>query len=271
MTNRIIFIGWFLIAVGFAISWYPLKYLKGMQMGSPQLLFYAFASASLSTLPWLAYQAKEWRNRSESLLLFGITGSVMVTFLNFSIASGDPLGVVGLFCLTLSSALLLKRVLSNQALVFKEFLVLLLIIVVSLVSYFGMSATPYKLHWTQFTAIFAGIASYWFYKSHGSSHDIPLGSKLAAVFICSTWLVGMVIIFSPRFVSFPYENAVLMSIAYGVVFLIPIVISISKVFSVQDEKYLLLWLVMGLATVLITTHYVDVTTVLIDSVNSVDR
>ena len=261
MTNRITSVGWFIVAAVFALCWYPLKYLKGMQIGSPQLLFYAFASASLCTIPWLAYQVKQWRNQTESLLVFGISGSVMLTFLNFSIVTGEPLDSISIFTFVISSILLLKRVHSEHPIVFAEFMVLLAIAIASLLVFFGLRTTPIGWHWSQFTAVIAGLACYLFYVKHAQSSGIPLGPKLAAVFICSTWLVGMVIIFSPRFVSFPYENAILISIFYGVVGLIPILLALLKIFSVPQEKSLLIWIVLVLVVAVISVEYFEVTAI----------
>ena len=258
MTNRITSVGWFLVAAVFALCWYPLKYLKGMQIGSPQLLFYAFASASLCTIPWLAYQAKEWRNQTESLLVFGITGSVMLTFLHFSIMGGEILGSISIFSLVVSSILLLKRVLSEQSIVFTEFLVLLVIAVASLLVFFGLRTTVIAWHWSQLSAVIAGLSCYLFYQKNGSNQSIPVASRLAAVFICSTWLVGMVIIFSPRFVSFPYENAVLISVLYGVLGLIPVLLAVLKVFSAPQEKNLLIWVALVLIVAVVSVEFLEV-------------
>lgn len=258
MTNRISSVGWFVVAAAFALFWYPLKYLKGMQIGSSQLLFYAFASASICTIPWLAYQVKAWRNQTEPLLMIGITGAVMLAFLNFSILSGDVLSSISIFSLVISSILLLKRVLSEQALVFIEFLFLLVVAVSSLLVLFGLGASSRGLHWSQFAAIIAGISCYFFFKKHSQSSEVPIASKLAAVFICSTWIVGMVIIFSPRFVSFPYENAVLFSVLYGVVGLVPVAIAVLKILSAPEENNLLIWVVSVLLLAVISVELVRV-------------
>lgn len=251
MTNRIIFIGWFAVAVGFALCWYPLKYLKGMQMGSPQLLFYAFSSASLCTIPWLGNQVKLWQGHTDSLLAVGLSGSVVLTFLNFSLLGGEPLSVVSIFCLTLTAILLLKGVLSNQQLGVTEFLILLTNLLVSLVVLFVLQSTS-QFHWSQFTAVLAGISCYKFFRYHSSSLAVPLASKLSAIFICSTWLVGMVIIFSPRLVSFPQENAVLISVLYGVLCLVPVLLAVLRVFQEQPERYLLLWVVLVLGVAILS-------------------
>ena len=258
MTNRIIFIGWFFIAVGFALYWYPLKYLTDMQIGSPQLLFYAFSSASLCTIPWLGCQVKQWRGHAESLLAVGLSGSVMLTFLNFSLVSGDPLSVIGIFCLTLAAILLLKRVLSQQPIIFVEYFVLLLVLITSLVVLFVLRETTH-FHWTQLTSVLAGASCYLFFKYHSSNLNVPLASKLSATFICSTWLVGMVVIFSPRFVSFPQENAVFFSVLFGVLCLLPVLLSVLVIFLVQPEESLLLWLVLVLVIAILSVGFFEST------------
>lgn len=190
MTNRITFIGWLILATGLALCWYPLKHLKGMQIGSPQLLFYAFSSASLCSLPWLAYQVKQWRSRTQYLLQIGLTGAVAITFLHFSLLAGEPQTVISIFCLIPVVLIFVLRMLSAESLNPSEFLIFLMIVTASLIAIFGQGE-GLSFNWSELMALVAGLFCYLLFRQHNVALEIPLASKLSAILICSTWLVWL--------------------------------------------------------------------------------
>jgi len=251
MTNKLIFIGSLILAVGLALCWYPLKVVSETQIGSAQLLFFAFAAASLCTLPWLAYQVKSWRGRSQSLLQVALSGSLSLTFLHFSLLYGEPLTVFGIFCLVPAVILFLRRTLGKAALNIGELAVLMMVIVASMIILFGIKG-GLNYQWNELGAVVAGAACFLLFMLHGKVTDIPLGSKVAGIFICSTWLVGMAIIFSPRFINFPHDNAMSTSALYGALCLIPVVFSVLYILRDANTPHFLLWISLLLVISLIS-------------------
>lgn len=241
MVKKTLPIGLLILAVGFGLLWYPLRQLKGMQMGSAQLLFYAFASASVFTAPWLAYQVKQWRAKSQSLFLIGFSGALAFTLLFFALLSGDPLAVMSLFCLMPAAILLVTKLLSHQALGMRAFLGLLLIVLVSLSAFFS-SSKGIRLHWSELSAMIAGLAFYSCYRFQQSNADLPVLSQLSAIMVCSTWVSGMVIIFSPRMVSFPQDYAALLSVLFGLFCINSVIGALLFILSKYYENALLAWL-----------------------------
>ncbi|PID45447.1 MAG: hypothetical protein CSB47_08570 [Proteobacteria bacterium] len=240
-----IFIGWLVLAAGLAVCWYPLRQLSDMQIGNPQLLFFAFSSASLCTVPWLVYQMKQWRKDAPYLLGVGLSGAVMLTFFHFAILNGNPQTVIGLFCLVPAIIMLVSKLLAQEVLDFTRFLSLVLIIAACLLAVLTTTG-GIRAYWTDFISLIAGIACYLFFKLQHPTLKLPIMSRLSVILICSTWMVGMVIIFSPRVVSFPQENANLASVMYGIFCVIPVLLALLHVLSDKKEKHLLLWLALSL-------------------------
>lgn len=245
MTHKTIPIGWIFIAGGMSLWWYPIQHLRGMQIGSAQLLFYAFLSATVCTVPWLAYQARQWKGHTPSLLIIGLSGSATLVLLNFSLFSGDTVNVFSIFCATPAIFTLSKKVSTNEQLNFVEYFSLVTLILASLAMLLGMEGGV-RFHWTQLTSFLAGASCYFLFKSHSENPTLLLASKTSAIFICSTWMSGMAVIFSPRGVSFPQENAALASMLYGVLLMVPILLSTLKVLQSSRGKYFLTWLILVL-------------------------
>lgn len=245
MTNKTIFIGWFSIALGLALCWYPLQYLKEMQIGSAQLLFYAFSSATLCTIPWLVYQAKQWQGSTQSLLVIGLSGSSMLVFLSFSLLSGEAASTFSIFCASAAVMMLYRRISTGDQLNVAEYFALVMIVLASITVLFEVK-DGFSFHWRQLTAFLSGLSCYFLYKLLGNNVTIPIASKLSVIFICSTWMSGMAIIFSPMSVSFPQENAALSSMLFGILCLLPIQFSLLKVLQRPRDKYFLLWLILTL-------------------------
>ena len=224
-----------------------------MQIESSQLLFFAFSAASLLTVSFLARQVESWRHSTLELLIFALTGGVSTVLIHYSLLHGNPIVVISLFCMTLSVSFFLVRLGKGQNLAAGEFITILAVLLVA-VSTLMVISNELVLHWSQLLAVLAGLGFYrlWLLNGHARS-EIPIMSKLAALLIASTWLVGMVLIFSTRSTSFPLENAALFSILYGLVILGPIIASVIFILSEDNFKTFYLWV-----TVLLSANFIGV-------------
>ena len=224
-----------------------------MQIESSQLLFFAFSAASLLTVSFLARQVESWRHSTLELLIFALTGGVSTVLIHYSLLHGNPIVVISLFCMTLSVSFFLVRLGKGQNLAAGEFITILAVLLVA-VSTLMVISNELVLHWSQLLAVLAGLGFYRLWLLNGQARsEIPIMSKLAALLIASTWLVGMVLIFSTRSTSFPLENAALFSILYGLVILGPIIASVIFILSEDNFKTFYLWV-----TVLLSANFIGV-------------
>lgn len=244
------------LSASIGLCWYPLSNLQSMQMETSQILFFAFATGALLTSPLMAHQVKLWRNKTLEMLVFGLVGGISIAVLHYSLMNGFPIVSLSLFAMSAVGSLFINRVMDSDPISAGEFLTLLSLLLASLLIL--LSIEQLSFHWTSGLAIIAGIGFYRLMMiNQGSTSAIPLGSRVAAVFIAATWLVGMMLIFSPRANSFPLENAALFSALYGGMILLPIVISVVCLFLKHQLNAFLLWvaliLVFNLGSILISS------------------
>lgn len=244
MASKIKFILLVFVSAGLGFCWYPLVKLESMKIEISQLLFFAFAAASLLVVFFLVCQVERWRKRTLELLIFSLVGGISNALLHYSLLLGEPIGIMSVFCMSLVMALFLGRLSSGKNLATNEFLIILLILLVA-VSLLLVAKDGFVLHWSQLLAVLAGVGFYNLSMLKGQSSDgIPIMSKVGGLLIGSTWLVGMVLIFSPRSASFPHENAALFSLLYGAVLLVPMVVSLVYMLANYSLPTLLLWVTM---------------------------
>ena len=250
MTSKLRVIISVCLSAGLGICWYPLSKLEGMQVESSQLLFFAFSAASLLTAPIMALQVKTWRTNTLELLIFGLVGGISSAIFHYSLLGEFPVTALSLFSMAAVGSLFLDRVIKGEEIAAKDFLTLLSLILAALLILLAVDGP--KLYWSQLLAIIAGVG---FHRlmllNTDPSSNIPIMSRVAAVFIASTWLVGMVLIFTPRSNNFPLENASLFSALYGAIILLPIIFSIVFIVIRKQFSEFLFWITLLLALNLI--------------------
>lgn len=251
MANNLKFIISLCLSAGLGLCWYPLAKIGSMQIESSQLLFFAFSAASLLTVVFLARQVEKWRHNTLELLILALTGGVSTVLIQYALLHGNPIAVVSLFCMTLAVAFFLVHLVKGQNLVAGEFITIIVLILVAVSTLMVISGVLMP-HWSQILAVLAGVGFYRLWLLNGQARsEIPIMSKLASLFIASTWLVGMVLIFSPRSTSFPQENTALFSILYGALILVPVMASVVFVLAKVNSLIFSIWITMLLSANLI--------------------
>lgn len=221
MTTKITIASLVLIALWLASSWYPIKYLSDMRLGSTQLVFFAFIVATLVTVPWLFLQVRQWISQSKALILIAIGGGVANTLLHLAVLNGEVLRVLPAFSTVLMILLLLSQTFFSVEPKLSRSLTLTSLVLIAGIGMRSLSG----FSGIQSNEILAGLAGAGFYLaltvSTKSGKQLPLISKVSAIMVCSTWFVGMIIIFSSHISSFPEQYAITLSGVYGLMYLLP--------------------------------------------------
>lgn len=217
-----------------------------MQLEHSHLLFFAFAAASLLMVVLMARQADRWRKKTPELLIYGLTAGVSTVLLHYSFLLGRPVAVVATFSTAVVVALFLDRLGKGENLVAIEFSMILSLLMLAISTLFILSEFLVG-QWWPLLAILAGIGFYRLSLLGHAQDGIPVLSRVAALFVVSTWLVGMVLIFSPHSTTFPEENATFYSALYGLLILVPIMVSLVFILMNQNRQTLLLWLALLLS------------------------
>lgn len=261
MKRKIVFFCALLFASVLALCWHPLLMISKTHLVDTQILFYAFSSSALLTVPVLFKQAKHWRPHVPLLVLYAVVSSAAFTTLQYLLLEGVSLTVISILCITLSCLLLFSKAGAGMGL---DFLVTLLVLIAAIMVLFIISG-GLQNHWTEWSAVFVGILLYALLNIDRQSNVIPLGSKLSVSLVGSTWLIGMITIFSERFSSYIQDNAVGFSVIYGSLFLLPIIGSVLYILSSKNISVILIWLalllVVSIADVIISSEIASVTLV----------
>ncbi|WP_022954480.1 hypothetical protein [Leucothrix mucor] len=238
MTTKITIASLVLIALWLASSWYPIKYLSDMRLGSTQLVFFAFIAATLVTAPWLFLQVRQWITQSKALILIAIGGGVANTLLHLAVLNGELLRVLPAFSTVLMSLLLLDQIFFSVEPKFSRSLTLASLVLIASIGMRSLSG----FGGIQSNEILAGLAGVGFYLalaiSIKSGKQLPLISKVSAIMVCSTWFVGMIIIFSSHTSSFPEQYAITLSGVYGLMYLLPSVVMLCWLALHYETKHL---------------------------------
>ena len=238
MMNKFAAICVLILSSALALCWYPLGIISKTHLVDTQILFYAFSSAAILTVPFLFKQANQWRPHAPLLVIFAILSSMASILLQYSLLEGESLIIISIICITLSGLLLFSKAESVMTL---DFLVITSITVLAIMVLFLIGG-GLKNHWTEWSAVLIAVLFFGLLRLDLYSSVIPLGSRLSASLIGSTWIIGMITIFSEHFSSYIQDNAVGLSITYGSICLIPIMASVLYVLSSKRANYVLLWL-----------------------------
>ena len=231
MTSKFKFIALMLLSAGMGLYWYPLAKLESLQIESAQLLFFAFSSASILTVPFMAREANTWRKKTFELLIYALTGGASTVLLQFAFLQGSSTVVVALFCMAVLVVFFFNSMLSKQSFAISDFLLFLtLMLSASLLLLIANGLAV--VQWWQLFAVLSGVgASRLLGVGEEDGSSIPVMTRVASIFLVSTWLVGMVLIFSPLSASFPKEHSTLFSFLYGAIVLVPIVAATVMIFQ----------------------------------------
>ena len=248
MISKLKFIISICLSASLGLCWYPLVKLEAMHVDSSQLLFFAFSAASILTVPFLAFQVGQWRTRTLELLVFGLVGGISTGLLHYAFLNENPVPVASLFLGAAVAALFFDRLSKGAAIKAGDFLIMLsLTLVTVLILLTFREQLTFK--WAQLLAVLAGVGFHQLMVLNKPPETgIPLMSKVAAVFLASTWLVGIMLIFSPRSTSFPEENYALYCALYGGVLLLPMVISLVHVLVNKQLNVFFMWVTLLLGS-----------------------
>lgn len=210
-----------------------------MRLGSTQLVFFAFIVATLVTIPWLFLQVRQWISQSKALILIAIGGGGANTLLHLAVLNGELLRVLPAFSTVLMTLLLLNQVFFSVEPKLSRSVILISLVLIAGIGMRSLSGFGD----IQSNEILAGLAGVGFYMalvvSTKNGKQLPLMGKVSAIMVCSTWFVGMMIIFSSHISSFPEQYAITLSGVYGLMYLLPSIVMICWLTLNYETRYLI--------------------------------
>lgn len=245
-------------STGWGLTWLPLKGLNEMGLDGLLLILIAFASGSLLLLPWLIKQHAAWKNHIRFMLMIALTGGIANASFQTAMYHGDVIRVMILFYM-----LPVWSVIGGK-LFLKEKIDLVRIIAVSLClsgAYIILDVWHTSWHgitWIDILAISSGMGLAATNILFRFTQNVPVLSKVTAMFLGCTLLVGVSIIVSTTSIKLPENSAVPLAILYGTVWLTLITIgtqwAVTQMEAGRSSVIIVMELVAAVLSLALITH-----------------
>jgi drug/metabolite transporter (DMT)-like permease len=210
----------FLSSAGWGLTWLPIKALSNMGLDGMHLVFIAFFSGALLSSPWLFLQRNHWRKKLSLMVMIALAGGFANASFQTAIYHGDVIRVMILFYMLPVWSVIGGRVfLSEKIDAVRVFAVLLslsgafVILDIGHTSWAGVTTID-------LLAIGSGLGLAATNILFRFTQDIPVMSKVSAMFIGCTLLIGLSLLVFTTTAALPDNTAVYWAIAYGALWLL---------------------------------------------------
>jgi drug/metabolite transporter (DMT)-like permease len=219
LPSRLAVLVLFLGSAGWGLTWLPIKALSTMGLDGLHLVFIAFLSGALLLLPMLYRQRVYWKQKLTLMLMIAFAGGFANATFQSAIYHGDVIRVMILFYMLPVWSVIGGRLFLGEKIDALRVMAVLLslsgafvILDIAHTSWAGVS-------WIDLLAIGSGIGLAATNILFRFTQDIPVMSKVSAMFIGCTILIGLsLMVFTPT-IGLPDNNAVLWAVAYGALWL----------------------------------------------------
>jgi drug/metabolite transporter (DMT)-like permease len=203
-------------SIGWGLTWLPLHYFESQGLSGPPMVFIIFLSAVTVLLPVMFRQRRSWQGHIHHLVLIALFGGLANVLFQNALFYGDVVRVMILFYLLpiwsvlggrvfLGEKIDLMRGVTLAAAIGGGFLIL---------GGFGIFSTPPS--WLDLMAIGSGFAFAMNNIVFRASQELPLGSKVSAMFFGVIVMMGAYLLFTPA-IAWPTDiSVILLAAAYGI-------------------------------------------------------
>jgi drug/metabolite transporter (DMT)-like permease len=219
MNTRFAVLVLFLSSAGWGLTWLPIKALSDMGLDGLHLVFIAFLSGALLLLPWLYKQRFYWQQKISFMLMIALAGGFANASFQTAIYHGDVIRVMILFYMLPVWSVIGGRVFLREKVDAVRVVAVLLclsgafiILDIGHTSWTGVS-------WIDLLAMGSGMGLAATNILFRFTQDIPVMSKVSAMFIGCTVLIGLSLMVFTSAAGLPANNAVLWAVAYGALWL----------------------------------------------------
>ncbi len=215
MTPRLAVLVLFLSSAGWGLTWLPIKALSNMGLDGKHLVFIAFFSGALLLSPCLYRQRRYWRKKIAVMLMIAFAGGFANASFQSAIYHGDVLRVMILFYLLPVWSVIGGRVFLGEKIDAVRVLAVLLSLSGAFIILDIADTSWAGISWIDLLAIGSGMGLAATNILFRFAQDIPVMSKVSAMFIGCSVLIGLSLMVFTTAVGFPDNNAVLWAVAYG--------------------------------------------------------
>ena len=219
MTTRLAVIILFVSSAGWGLTWLPLKTMNEMGLDNKHLIFIAFLSGWIALLPWQFVQFAHWKKSFGFIAMIALSGGFANVAFQTAIFYGDVIRVMILFYLlpvwsVLGGWLFLKEKIDRLRLI---------AVIICLSGAFVIldvwNTSWQGISWIDLLAIGSGMGLAATNILFRFTQHIPVMSKVSSIFLGSTLIMGLILVFTTQSIVLPENGAVTIAIVYGAIWL----------------------------------------------------
>jgi drug/metabolite transporter (DMT)-like permease len=219
VNTRLAVLVLFISSACWGLTWLPIKALADMGLDGLHLVFIAFASGAVLLSPWLYKQYALWKKNIVLMLLIALAGGFANASFQTAIYHGDVIRVMILFYMlpvwsVVGGSIFLKEKVDRVRMIAVLLCLSGAYIILDIwhTSWSGVS-------WIDALAIGSGMGLAATNILFRFTQNIPVMSKVAAMFIGCTALIGMSLTVFSSASALPANSTVLLAVLYGAVWL----------------------------------------------------
>ena len=205
----------FISSIGWGLTWWPLKYLNARGVEGPSLVFIAFGAAALMLLPVLLRQRPLWRAQWASLVLIALFGGFANLAFQIALYQGDVIRVMILFYLLPVWSVLGGWLFLGERIDSLRILTVVGALLGAVFILRGFSVFTRYPSWVDLLAIGSGMAFAMNNIIFRATQTLPLASKVSAVFIGCTLLIGGYLLSATGQIPAAPASTLWLTVAYG--------------------------------------------------------
>lgn len=210
----------FISSIGWGLTWLPLKAMNDIGLDGILLVLIAFSSAGLMLLPALILQRKAWLSKFHFILLVAFFGGMANASFQTAIYHGDVIRVMILFYL-----LPVWSVIGGKIFFKEKIDTIRAVAVIAALSGAALILGVSESFFQQFSyldvlAICSGLGLAFNNLVFRATPEIPLASKISAMFLGCAAMIGVSILISGTAINYPENiNITGYAIAYGMLWI----------------------------------------------------
>ena len=250
-------------SIGWGLTWWPVKQLNALGLDSLWLIAIAFLTGAVVLLPWFFVQRWQWRTKIGFMLCIALAGGVANVAFQLAIYYGDIIRVMILFYLLPVWSVIGGRIFLGERLDTLRIITVLLCLLGALIILDVSNVALLKtIGWIDLMAIASGMGLAITNILFRSVLDIPLMSKISFMFLGSSVLIVLALLFFRPAVPDVAASVIVMTMLYGAIWLLFITLgtqwAVTKMEAGRSSIILVTELVVAVVSAaLIAEHYLQ--------------
>ncbi|MDP4650894.1 MAG: DMT family transporter [Haliea sp.] len=219
MNTRFAVLILFLSSAAWGLTWLPIKALSDNGLDGLHLIFIAFCSGALLLLPWLYAQRQLWRKKLALMGMVALAGGIANASFQTAIYHGDVIRVMILFYMLPVWSVIGGRIFLGERIDAVRVIAVLLCLSGAFIILDVGHTSWTGITWIDLLAMASGMGLAATNILFRFTQDIPVMSKVAAMFIGCTMLIGMSLLVVSSTATLPGTGTILWAVAYGALWL----------------------------------------------------